>query len=86
MSTNRFWFCVEDPFEITHNLGRVVQKAGYFFFFFLIQLISNFQFFNFLPRLYDIRGEFMRGFNLLTSGKLTELFDEYQHTPKAPSK
>lgn len=23
---DRFWFCVEDPFETSHNLGRVVRK------------------------------------------------------------
>jgi len=26
--TNRFWLCVEDPFEVTHNLGRVVRPKG----------------------------------------------------------
>jgi hypothetical protein len=40
-SLDKFWFCVEDPFETTHNLGRVVDRERYFplsspfFFFFL---------------------------------------------------
>ncbi|EPZ32229.1 Nucleotidyltransferase [Rozella allomycis CSF55] len=24
--TDKYWFCVEDPFEITHNLGRLVDR------------------------------------------------------------
>ncbi|ORX47880.1 PAP/OAS1 substrate-binding domain-containing protein, partial [Piromyces finnis] len=27
---DRYWFCVEDPFEITHNLGRPVDKKSLF--------------------------------------------------------
>jgi DNA polymerase sigma len=27
---DRYWFCVEDPFEITHNLGRPVDRKSLF--------------------------------------------------------
>lgn len=26
---NRYWLCIEDPFETTHNLGRVADRNTY---------------------------------------------------------
>jgi DNA polymerase sigma len=43
---DRHLFCVEDPFDVTHNLARGVDSQA----------------------LYEIRGEFMRGFALLREG------------------
>ena len=27
---DRFWWCIEDPFELTHNLGRVADRDSLF--------------------------------------------------------
>lgn len=27
---SNYWFCIEDPFEVTHNLGRTVDKGSLF--------------------------------------------------------
>ena len=27
---DRFWFCIEDPFELSHNLGRVADRDSLF--------------------------------------------------------
>ena len=40
-NVGRCFWCIEDPFELTHNLGRVLDRARYFyfiFFFFIAQV------------------------------------------------
>eukprot|EP01137_Pigoraptor_chileana_P034910 Opistho-2@28163 len=57
--TDRYWICIEDPFELTHNLGRVVDKNT----------------------LFEIRGEFMRGYRLLCDGgDLHAVCEPYKHS------
>ena len=62
---DRYWMCIEDPFERSHNLGRVVDKNS----------------------LFDIRGEFMRGYRMLCEGEsLADICREYDTASSKSSK
>lgn len=38
---NRYWLCIEDPFETSHNLGRVADRNTYVYLVVLPHLLRQ---------------------------------------------